>query len=138
MTDLFQYDGDHYIQSSDIKQLIDDAEGERADLVTDAEDAEHPMEKSDLWREVALWDEANAEKLAALKKECSDLPDDETCVHEDKMDEYLQEFVNDCYDLRRVERDLPNFITLNVDYDALKQDYTTFELDGSTYYVRST
>ena len=134
MTDLFQYDGDHYISSSDIKQVIEDAEGERADLVTDAEDAEHPMEKSDLWREVAVWDEANAEKLAALKKECEDLPDDETCVHEDKMDEYLEEMVNDCYDL---PKNLPDFVTLTIDYDALKQDYTTFELDGSTYYVRS-
>lgn len=138
MTDLFQYDGNHYISSSDIKQLIEDAEGERESLVDDAESAEHPMEKSDLWREVAVWDEANAAKLAALKKECEDLPDDETCVHEDKIDDFLKDLVDDCDNLRDLEKDLPSFITLTIDYDALKQDYETFELGGNTYYVRCT
>lgn len=133
MIDLNEFDGDESISASDILDMIENAKEERAGLVSDAEDAEHPLEKSDLWREVALWDDANRELLEDIEKECGGIDKNETCIRGDLIDDYLDEFVNDCYTL---PKDLPNFITLSIDYDALKQDYETFELGGNTYYVR--
>ncbi len=45
------------------------------------------------------------------------------------MDELLEE----CGD---IPRDLPSYLTITVDYDALKQDYTTIDFDGVTFLIR--
>lgn len=135
MIDLTQYDNDTSINAADILDMIESAKNERADLVYDAENAEHPLEKSDLWREVAMWDDENKSLLEELEKECGGIDKDELCIRDDCIDDHLESYVNDCYDL---PKNLPDFITLAIDYDALKQDYETFELGGNTYYVRCT
>ena len=45
----------------------------------------------------------------------------------------MDEMLEDCGD---IPRDLPSYLTIMVDYDALKQDYTALDFDGQTYYVR--
>ena len=54
-------------------------------------------------------------------------------IHEDYFEEAMDEMVADCYTL---PEDLPSYLTITVDYDALKQDYTELDFDGQTYYIR--
>lgn len=43
---------------------------------------------------------------------------------------------SDMEDFGYIPKDLPSFLTITVDYDALKQDYSEVEFDGNTYYYR--
>ena len=54
-------------------------------------------------------------------------------IHEDYFEEAMDEMVADCYTL---PEDLPSWMTITYDYDALKQDYTAIDFDGQTYYIR--
>ena len=133
MIDLGKFDGDRFIDSNDLRSLLDEANDERQSLVDDAESAEDPSEKADLWREVALWDEENGPRLKELKGIVDDLPADELCIHDNEIEDYLTQMVEDSYSL---PRDFPSFLKITIDYDALLQDYTEFSLGGSTYHVR--
>ena len=54
-------------------------------------------------------------------------------IHEDYFEKAMDEMVDDCYIL---PEDLPSWMTITYDYDALKQDYTAIDFDGQTYYIR--
>jgi len=54
-------------------------------------------------------------------------------IHEDYFETAMAEMLEDCGD---IPRDLPSYLTITVDYDALKQDYTALDFDGQTYYIR--
>ena len=56
-----------------------------------------------------------------------------TLINENYFEESMDELVADCYE---VPKDLPSFITLTIDYDALKTDYSEIDYDGETYYYR--
>ena len=54
-------------------------------------------------------------------------------IHEDYFEEAMDELLEDCGD---IPKDLPSYLTITVDYDALEQDYTELDFDGQTYYIR--
>ena len=54
-------------------------------------------------------------------------------IHEDYFEEAMDEMLEDCGD---IPRDLPGWMTITYDYDALKQDYTAIDFNGQTYYIR--
>ena len=54
-------------------------------------------------------------------------------IHEDYFEEAMDEMVANCYTL---PEDLPGWMTITYDYDALKQDYTAIDFNGQTYYIR--
>ena len=54
-------------------------------------------------------------------------------IHGDYFEEAMDELLEECGD---IPRDLPSYLTIMVDYDALKQDYTELDFDGQTYYIR--
>jgi hypothetical protein len=45
------------------------------------------------------------------------------------MDELLE-------DIGVLPRDLPSYLKITVDYDALQMDYTSIEIDGASYWYR--
>ena len=54
-------------------------------------------------------------------------------INEDYFEEAMDEMLEDC---GYIPRDLPSFLTITVDYGALKMDYTKLDFDGQTYYIR--
>lgn len=54
-------------------------------------------------------------------------------IHEDYFEQYMDEIIEDCYEL---PKDLPFWMTVTYDYEALKQDYTEVDFDGETYFIR--
>lgn len=89
----------------------------------------------------------DAAELAALKAFAEELsgylPDwrhGETLIRDDYFTTYAQELAEDCGDMPKTEGGWPmQFVTIDWDAaaDALKQDYTSAEWDGVTYWGRS-
>lgn len=80
---------------------------------------------------------AEYKKLLDLQEQCEDYvsywKDGVTLIHENYFEEYMDEMIEDCYEL---PKNLPFWMNLTIDYDVLKQDYTEIDFDGVTYYVR--
>lgn len=74
--------------------------------------------------------------LTTLTEQCEDYGDwayGETLIHRNYFETYMDEMIDDCYD---IPRDLPDFIILTLDYDALEQDYMSVDFDGQEYLMR--
>jgi len=56
-----------------------------------------------------------------------------TAIHDDYFESAMDELLEDIGDL---PKNLPCYLTITVDYDALKMDYTSVEFYGETYWVR--
>lgn len=56
-----------------------------------------------------------------------------TLIADHYMESYLDDLIEDIGDM---PRGLPVYLTVTVDYDALKMDYTTVEIDGNEYWYR--
>lgn len=90
-----------------------------------------------------LWDEAvELQTLEELIFACKDLGGDEqwegdwypvTLINENYFDSQMD---SDMEEFGYIPKDLPSFLSITVDYDALKQDYSEVEFEGDTYYCR--
>ena len=98
--------------------------------------------------DVSEWAESDdAHELKALlaladDAECSpDWSYGETLIHEDYFTDYIEELINDCYELPKEfnSGDWP-WRHMTIDYvaaaDEAKQDYMEVNFDGATYYIR--
>ena len=79
--------------------------------------------------------------LIAFRDEADHLPDweyGEAFIHENHFTDYAQETAGDC---GFIPADLPVWLANAIDWeqvaDALKMDYTEFELQGATYWARA-
>lgn len=123
---------DNVIDSRDVIGRIEELE----------EIKEALLEENPSGSTVALWlqgeDGNEYQTLLALADECSNLSNDweygESLIHEDYFEQYMDDMVVDCYEL---PKDLPWWMSLTSDYDALKQDYTEVDFNGKIYYIRS-
>jgi len=127
---------DNTIDSRDIIARIEELEAERQQVEEDPE-----TEYIEACKNVKDFDESEEGKellaLKALAEQGEDYAPDwkygAQLMHEDYFEEAMDEMLEDCGD---IPRDLPSYLTIMVDYDALKQDYTELDFDGQTYYVR--
>lgn len=58
-----------------------------------------------------------------------------TLINEEYFETYMDEMLEDIGDMPKF-KDIPAYLTITVDYDMLKQDYSEIEFDGNTYYYR--
>lgn len=76
--------------------------------------------------------------LIALAEECEPYDSDweygVSLIRYSYFEDYMDEMIEDCYEL---PKDMPFWMTVTYDYEALKQDYTEVEFDDVTYYIRS-
>ena len=132
---------DNTIDSRDVIARIEELEQERADLESELDNAHDDIEVG--IAEDTLKEFDNSEEgqeltvLKALAEQGEDYaPDWEygaQLIHEDYFEEAMDEMVADCYTL---PEDLPSWMIITYDYDALKQDYTAIDFNGQTYYIR--
>lgn len=131
--DFDLYVGGAFISTNDLHALLEEASDEKQAFEDSIEESTCELEKADRTKELALWLETHDDEYEELKELCGQIPTDETLIRDDEIEDYLDQLVNDCYDL---PKDLPSFITLTIDYDVLKQDYTSIEYGADTYWVR--
>lgn len=124
---------DRTIDSRDIIERIEALENERESLLYENGGgmSQDEFDNSDEGKEL--------ETLKELEEECKQYSDDweygETLIHRDYFNEYMDEMVEDCYQL---PKDLPYWMNITIiDYDALEQDYISVYLDGEEYLILS-
>lgn len=87
-------------------------------------------------------DDEELAELTGLMEQCKGNGGDEqwrgdwypvTLIRESYFEEAMNDMVAECYEL---PKDLPFWMTVTYDYEALKQDYTEVDFDGVTYLVR--
>lgn len=54
-------------------------------------------------------------------------------IHEDEFENAMDELLEDCGD---IPKNLPCYLTITVDYSALRMDYSEVEIGGETYLYR--
>lgn len=111
-------------------EFIDATEGDPADVMS-ADDWAFGLSEDD------------AEELAALiefRDGGADLVSDweygETFIRDDEFTSYTEEYLKDC---GFIPADFPSWIAIDWDEtaDSLKQDYTSYDFRGETYWARS-
>lgn len=125
---------DDTIDSRDVIARIEELTTERDDF---AESCDENLRD----RQVAAWDDTDEGKeltaLTQLASEAEGYAADwqygEQLIRDSYFPQAMDEMIADCYDFGK---DLPFWATITLDYDALRQDYTSVYFDGVTYWVR--
>jgi len=137
--------GDDTISVEDITNRVDELRGECDSIQEDIDSAVDDLEVDAAEGAMEEWTKENAEELETLESLLSEMcgyggnhqwegdwyPD--YLTHENYFETAMDEMVADCYE---IPKDLPSFMTITLDYDALREDYTEVEFDGQTYYYR--
>ena len=151
-----------YIDSRDVIARIEYLEGVRQDLEDELEVAQDELEHATSEQEeqdaqerieeaefdLHQFDDGDEgeelEVLKALQDEAKDSPDweyGETLIHEDSFTDYIEELINDCYNLpKELDSGEWPYRHMTIDYEAAaeeaKQDYLEVDFAGETYYIR--
>jgi hypothetical protein len=119
----------------DIQDMIDNSEN------TDIEDLMDQKESAQM--ELDVWESDNEDELNMLasindegEQASSDWTHGETLISSDYWVDYCKEL---CGDYGYLPKDVPSFIAIDWDQTAenISADYTTIEIDGTDYYIRS-
>ncbi len=126
------------LDSRDVIARIEELEAERADIVS--EDDDTSVVQDEAKAALKAWDEENGEELAALKAfadeisgYASDWEHGCALIRDSYFETYMDEMLEDCGDL---PKNLPSYISISIDYEALQMDYSAVDFDGTTYWVR--
>lgn len=124
---------DDVIDTRDIIERIEELENDLETAWNEIDHTQYLISKEELC-------ERDFEELEALKsiaeeaeKYCDDWQYGAQLIRESYFEIYMDEMIADCYEL---PEDLPFWMTVVYDYEALKQDYTEIDFDGVTYYIR--
>jgi predicted mannosyl-3-phosphoglycerate phosphatase (HAD superfamily) len=111
------------------------------DDIIDSRDIIERLEELEDQCEMAYLDYDEYEEYASLydlTEECSNLSADweygEQLIRRSYFEQYMDEMIEECYEL---PKDLPYWMTIKLDYNALEQDYTSIDFDGVEYLIRS-
>lgn len=130
---------DDSIDSRDVIERLEELRGEL--------ESYHDEQETTLSFEYALQDAANfpdhADEFAeyatlqSLAEQGEQYAPDwnygEQLIRDSYFEQAMDEMVADCYEL---PKDLPFWMIVTYDYDALRQDYTEIDFDGVTYLIR--
>jgi hypothetical protein len=132
---------DDMIESRDIIERIEELSSEReelADVIVACEADGHESTKAQ--KALEDFDTGDGLELKALQalaekaeNYCPDWTYGAQLIRHDYFEQAMDDMVADCYEL---PKDLPFWMTITYDYEALKQDYTEVDFDGEVYYVR--
>lgn len=133
MADITDFQGEDIIDVRDVIARVEELREIRDNAIEVAGEEGHEMSAEE------------AEELAKLEELLSDMcgygGDEQwegdwypvTLIKESYFEQAMDDMVADCYD---IPKNLPSFMTITLDYDALKQDYSEVDFEGDTYYYR--
>ena len=111
-----------------------------------AELADYDNDEGDLCaHDAMIATKAELDTLLALQSEAESSPDwshGEALIHEDYFTDYIEELINDCYEMPKViNSGAWPYRHITIDFEAAakeaKQDYMEVDFDGVTYYIRA-
>lgn len=140
---------DDTIDSRDVIARIAELKNTQEELssaIREARDDKEEEEAKNVYEDWQGSDEyTELEHLRALQKQAEDSPDwthGETLINELYFTDYIEELINDCYDLPK-ELNSGNWPWrhLTIDYEAAaneaKTDYMEVDFDGVTFLIRA-
>lgn len=132
MTDTIN-ENDSYIDYDDVMARIDHLE-EMRDTWEEYQNGEGDFEETP--EPFGKDEQEEIDGLNELLDDCegTDFKHGLSLINDDQMEEYIDEMVKDCYGIDEMK--LPCFISLDIDYDAVKMDYTEIEFRGVTFWMR--
>lgn len=117
----------------DVRERIEELKGEFIDATDTDPDDYANMSVDDWLFGLSLADAEELHDLIELEEGAGDC---DTFVADYHFQEYCEELVRDCYDLRSV----PDFVSDNINWegvaDDLRSDYTDFAVYGADYWGR--
>lgn len=130
---------DDLIDSRDVIARIEELESERDSFVIGHPNGEEEP-APDQWAEENPDEAEELDTLYALAKQGEDYAPDwsygETMIHDDYFEAYAEQLAED---IGAIDRDAKWPLT-HIDWtaaaDDLKQDYTSIDFDGQTYWIR--
>ena len=135
---------DNVIDSRDVIARIEELEAKFNEYNEDMIESAHvegrkipdPLTIAD-WAELFSEEGEELTALKALAEQCEDEIENwehgAQLIREDYFETAMDEMLEYC---GYIPRDLPSFLTITVDYDALKQEYIDMDFNGQNYYVR--
>ena len=146
--------GEDLIDVRDVIARVEELKDELGALAQERDDLEESREAdsetdkilvSEAEEAIGAWYEENGEELTTLTGLLNDLEggggDEEylgswypvTLI----LDSYFETEMDSLLEaIGELPKDLPCYIKIEVDYDALQQDYSSVEYDGNTYWYR--
>ena len=158
--DITDFQGSDIIDVRDVIARVEELRSERDSLKEqcddcvsayeyhDGDDTKSTPEYDDMLKakaDLTEWENDNSEELTELEELLSSMcgygGDEQwegdwypvTLIHENYFESAMDELLEDVGD---TPKDLPSYLTITVDYDVLKQDYSEVEFNGDTYYYR--
>lgn len=123
------HNGLDIIDSRDVIARLDELAEQRQNLI-DYPDTTSPLEEDELAELVAL------EKLADEANGSPDWPHGETLIRDSYFETYAQELAEDIGAINKNASWPNNCIDWEEAAELLKQDYSTVDYDGVTYWIR--
>jgi hypothetical protein len=128
-------------KESELEEAMQDDDSIPLRIPIAAELVDLKIEQENKTEEAAGWkigsDGLELEALKDLASQGENSADDWSygaqLIRDSYFEKAMDEMIGDCYDFGK---DLPSWVTISYDYDALKQDYTSVDFDGETYWVR--
>ena len=147
-----QFDADDTIDLREVTDRVEELRSERDDFIADATGTDAPISYGELADAQgvaeAAWATENAdaaEELAELEALLASLAGyggdhqwegtwyPRGLIRDSYFETAMDELLEDIGDL---PRDLPGYLTVTVNYDALQQDYASVDFAGDTYWHR--
>lgn len=124
-----------------LQGVYDEAVSEHNESTDDAEEEDLKAKRERAYDAIQGFDSSEeGQELIALKalaeqgeKSTDDWDYGAQLINEDYFEEAMDELLEDIGD---IPKDLPSYLTITVDYDALRQDYTEIDFDGQPFLVR--
>jgi hypothetical protein len=116
---------------------VNDFPEERLQLEDDLQEAQEEYDAYDLKKLQADFEDLEElEELKRVDAECDggDWRYGTTLVSRYGWEEYCDDMIQECENL---PKDLPYFVKIVIDYDAMEQDYSSVMLDGYEYLYRN-
>ncbi len=132
-----------YIEVESLTDRAEELEKELADFL--AVNAPELEDASLLQAANAGWGDDNVAEIESLRDTLKELKGQggdhkwrgdwypAQLIRADEFENAMDELLEDCGEL---PKNLPFYLTVTVDYGALKMDYSEIEIDGGTYYYR--
>jgi hypothetical protein len=142
---------DDVIDVRDIIARFEELRDERDGLQADADEEGAEIENSEAelpapaYAKLTAWKDENGEEFDTLRDLLDEMKgnggDEQwegdwypaTLIRDSHFNDAMDELLEDIGDL---PKNLPCYLTITVDYDALQMDYTSVEYDGVTYWYR--
>ena len=137
---------DDVIDVRDIIARFEELRDERDDFQSTIDDADaEEYERAEAQTKLTEWIDDNGDEFATLRDLLDEMKgnggDEQwegdwypaTLIRDSHFNDAMDELLEDIGDL---PKNLPCYLTITVDYDALQMDYTSVEYDGVTYWYR--